>query len=75
MYEDLEIVAYKHHSQTVYVRRDLKGEHRSYSLCYQCAKFHPQTPENCEIAQATFEHDMKYHITTPVFECPEFVQN
>jgi hypothetical protein len=30
-------------------------------------------PENCPIAQATYENCVRFNTVTPVFECPEFV--
>ncbi len=67
-------VQYEHHGTTVWVDASLKGKHREHCLCFACEKFRPGTPENCPIAQATFENCVKFNTTTPVFECPEFVQ-
>ena len=63
---------YCHHGFVVTVRSDLRGRHRDFCLCHQCPKFAPGTPENCPIAQATYENCVKHGITTPVWECPEF---
>lgn len=64
---------YIHHGAQVWVRDDLKGQHRNYCLCYQCDKFLPNNPRNCPIAQALFKLNVKHALTTPVFECPEFI--
>jgi hypothetical protein len=66
---------HKHRYQqdkVVWVRSDLKGKHRSFCLCYSCDKFKPGDDRNCVIAEETFANCLKYGITTPVFECPEF---
>lgn len=65
---------YEHHGATVWVDSNLKGQHRSHCLCFSCESFHPGTPENCEIAQATFENCVKFNTVTPMYECPKFVQ-
>ena len=65
---------YVHHGQLVTVVSLLKGKHREICLCFQCSKFHAGKPENCPIAQATYENCVKFGTTTPVFECPAFEQ-
>ena len=72
VYKNANITTYAHHGAMVQVRRDLKGQHRKHSLCYQCQIFKPNTLNNCHIAQAVFENCQKFHITTPVWECPSF---
>jgi len=71
----MNVIYYEHHGTMVAVREDLKGLHREYCLCHSCAKFKPNTPENCEIAQAVFENCVRFHITTPMWECPEYDDN
>lgn len=67
------IARYEHHGATVAVREDLKGCHREYCLCFQgCARFKPGRPDNCAIAQATYENCVKFDTVTPVWECPEY---
>lgn len=68
-----EIVEYEHHGAMVKVREDLKGRHRDFCLCFteNCKKFKPGQPDNCPIAQATFENCVKFNTTTPMWECPE----
>ena len=63
---------YPHHQKEVWVRSDLKGSHRDHCLCFSCKDFHPDEPNNCNIAQAIFRNCIAYSVTTPVFECPEF---
>lgn len=64
---------YSHHGVEVFVRSDLKGKHREFCLCFSCDKFKPGTPDNCSIANDTFQNCVKHNLTTPVFECPKFV--
>lgn len=63
---------YEHHGNEVWVDSALKGLHRAYCLCFQCAKFKPNTDENCPIAQSTYENCVEHGLVTPVWECPEF---
>jgi len=63
---------YVHHGKVVFVRKDLKGLHQKFCLCYQCARFKPGQPDNCEIAQAVFGNCVKFGIVTPLWECPVF---
>jgi hypothetical protein len=67
-----QYIQYDHHGTTVWVREDLKGTHRQYCLCWSCANLKPGSAENCPIAQKLYELDVEHHLTTPVFECPEF---
>ena len=70
----LKFETYEHHGVNVAVRSDLKGKHTEFCLCYLCENFHPNTEENCPIAQATFENCKKYGITTPMWECPKWIK-
>lgn len=63
---------YLHHGVEVVVKRELKGKHRNHCLCHSCALFHPEKPENCEIAQAVFSNCIQFNLVTPVWECPKF---
>jgi hypothetical protein len=66
---------YTHHGVEVTVISVVKGKHRQNCLCFfGCQFFKPGQPDNCEIAQATYENCVKYGTTTPVFECPRFAQ-
>ncbi|WP_392654674.1 hypothetical protein [Dehalococcoides sp. THU4] len=67
-YEPSKYERYIHHGIEVGVRSDLLGKHRDYCLCYKCKWFKP----SCQRAEAIFAFDKKYHIVTPVFECPDF---
>ena len=64
--------AYEHHGTMVWVRPELKGRHQEHCLCYACASFKPVKKDNCPIAQATYENCVKFGITTPMWECPDF---
>jgi len=54
------------------VRKDLMDKHTEYCLCYICDRFKPGSKKNCKIAQATYNHDIKYNIVTPMWECPSY---
>ena len=66
------IIQYEHHGALVNVQATLQGRHKEFCLCYTCANFHPNTLDNCLIAQATYEHNVRYSITTPMWECPAY---
>ena len=69
----MKIIKYLHHGRAVSVMNTLKGLHAAHCLCFaNCKHFKPNTPENCEIAQANYEMDLKFGITTPVWECIKF---
>lgn len=65
---------YEHHNGMVWVRTDLKGTHRDNCLCFACKKFHPDHDDNCMTADELYEFCIRWNMTTPVFECPEFVE-
>ncbi len=66
---------YVHHDWDVWVRRDLKGRHREHCLCFSCERFVPEDREqNCPLANLLYSLDVVTGLTTPVFECPEFVE-
>jgi hypothetical protein len=68
-------IEYVHHGAKVTVREDLKGTHRDHCLCFSCAKFRPNNHgENCRVANDTFANCAKHNLTTPVFECLNFVE-
>ena len=68
------IEKYTHHNREVYTQSEIKGQHRKYCLCFQCAKLNIEERENnCSIANDLYANCVKYGITTPVFECPNFV--
>lgn len=67
---------YKHHGKEVFVRQDLKGRHRDFCLCGQCANFDIREREkNCPIANALYAFDVLNDLVTPVWECPGFVED
>lgn len=69
----MKIVKYFHHGVEVFTFEEIKGKHSIYCLCYaNCAHFKPGQLDNCEIAEANFKLCLKYHITTPVFECSKY---
>jgi hypothetical protein len=68
------IEKYNHHGTDVFVDSRLKGKLRDHCLCFKCKRFghQPGLPQNCQIAQATYENCVKFHTATPMYECPEF---
>jgi hypothetical protein len=67
---------YEHHGTVVWVRSDLKGRHRDLCLCFAgCKKFKPGEPDNCPIANDTYQNCVKHGLTTPVTECSEFEES
>lgn len=66
-------IQYQHHGWDVWVKVDLQGKHRDHCLCFSCDKFKPDTSDNCKIAQAIYNNCVKFGITTPMWECPEFL--
>lgn len=66
---------YEHHGKEVSVVSAVKGMHREHCLCFACKNFIPEDREvNCNIANAVFENCVKFHLVTPVYECPEYEQ-
>jgi len=64
---------YEHYGNSVWVKEDLKGQHRDYCLCHSCKKFNPEVRwKNCVIANEVFALDCRFKLVTPVWECPEF---
>ena len=70
MFDNIE--QYEHHGAIVSVRSTLKGQHKSYCLCYACDLFKPNTPENCSIAERVFNVCVEEDLVLPVWECPRF---
>lgn len=69
-------VQYEHHGKAVWVDSELKGQHRSHCLCFSCDNFKPETREgNCPIANKVFAVCVEHNLTTPVYECPEYVEH
>jgi hypothetical protein len=66
---------YIHHGHWVWVRRDIKGKHWEPTICLDCAKYRPDTHENCPIAEDLFGHCKEYHLALAVFECPMFKED
>lgn len=68
------ITMYEHHGKVVSVDASLKGKHREHCLCFKCHNFDPENREkNCPIANALYSICVLTGVTTPVYECPEFV--
>jgi hypothetical protein len=65
---------YIHHNIPVMVRKSLRGKHRDYCLCWDCRHFMPGDKLNCPAAKELHEFCQKWGMTTPVFECPNFVE-
>ena len=70
-----EYEKYEHHGVKVWVRKDLKGKHRQHCLCWSCMLFKPEDRENnCKLANLLYAVNVASGLTTPVFECPLFVE-
>ena len=70
-----EYETYNHHGVDVKVRKDLKGKHRDFCLCYDCAKFAPGERSQyggCVIANAIYKNCVTYNVVSPVWECTMF---
>ena len=64
---------YTHHGNRVAVFGDLRGLHRDCCLCYECAKFKPESrEENCPTASLLYALCVRCGLTTPVWECPDY---
>lgn len=71
----MAFITYEHHGEDVVVDEDLKGKHREHCLCFRgCKNFKPGEDDNCEIAEAVFNNCLAFNIVTPVWECPDFVE-
>jgi hypothetical protein len=68
-----KIIKYKHHGVEVYVDEYLQGTHRENCLCFRCARFKPNTPENCDFAEQNYRACKIKDMVMPVFECKHFV--
>ena len=69
----MPIVSYIHHGTDVKVDAALKGKHREHCLCHQgCLNFKPGQPDHCQIAAALYDNCKRFHVVTPVWECPEY---
>jgi hypothetical protein len=70
----LGIITYTHHGKRMAVLSHLRGKHRDATLClYDCAKYHPNTPEQCPYAQRIIETCVKFGVVLPVWECAHYV--
>jgi len=73
MNKRVSVESYGHHGVDVVVMSKNKGKHRKNCLCFNgCMHFKPDTKNNCPIAKALFKNCVKYHVTTPVWECPNY---
>lgn len=69
-----KIIEYEHHGGVVSVREDLKGRHWAHCLCSRCAIFKKGDENPCEISRSAFAVCVKYNVTLPMWECPDFVE-
>lgn len=70
-----QIETYYHHGALVKVRSDLKGRHRDFCLCHSCGKLDiTDRQANCPKANMLYALCCLCGMTTPVFECPDFVE-
>jgi len=70
-----EFEQYEHHGNDVWVRKELKGKHREYCLCFSCQRLDIMDPENnCVIAKKIFQLCIENELVLAVWECPEFLE-
>jgi len=55
------VIKYNHHGADVLVKKELKGKHADFCLCYQCKKFHPGDSNNCPISNDVYQNCVKYN--------------
>jgi len=68
-----EFVQYEHFDADVWVREDLKGQHKEHCLCYSCLRFCPDDRNrNCRRANLIYRVCVMLDMVLPVWECPEF---
>lgn len=67
-------IQYIHHGKLVWVNSILRGLHRDHCLCHHCSHFHPMESSNCRKAQELYEYCVLHDMTTPVYECPDFLR-
>ena len=68
-----DYIQYEHHGKMVWVEKDVKGFHRSYSLCSKCANYKLFGESNqCLILLDVTMLALKHSIALPVWECPKF---
>ena len=70
-----EFEYYYHHGRWVYVRKELKGKHREYCLCFSCQLFNPENHDgNCRTATLIYAVCVTNNMVLPVWECPHFIE-
>lgn len=68
-----ETFKYIHHGKEVTAIDSVFQKHKVICLCWnECKYFKPNSPDNCEIAQANYELDVKFNLITPVIECAKY---
>ena len=68
-----KVISYEHHGTIVYVDEGLRGTHQEHCLCFRCARFKPNTPENCDLAEQNYRACKINDMVMPVYECPSFM--
>jgi hypothetical protein len=68
------IETYTHHGVEVKVDSELKGKHRQHCLCHQCGRLDDKLFGKCFIATKLYQICVEYNVTTPVYECPHFIE-
>lgn len=71
-----QFVQTEHYGKLVWANEESVGKNRELCLCYSCANFNPGAPEtNCPIANLVYATAIATGITSPVLECPDFVED
>jgi hypothetical protein len=71
----MKFIQVLHHNRPVWANLEHVTRHKEHCLCYSCERFNPNSDTNCPIAQEVFELNKKLGITTPVWECPDFLES
>jgi len=74
-YGHWKFVEYIHHGEKRMVREDLKGLNADFCLCHSCAKFKPNSTDNCEIASGLHAFIIRNHALAIIWDCAEFAPN
>ena len=66
---------YDKNGKDVWVRKDLKGRQKEFCMCWDCARFMPESADKgCATIKTVLELAARNAIVLPVWECPGFQQ-